>query len=95
MVVNEAMVCGLPIITTREVGAWRDLVGDGKNGFVIEARDVDALTQALLMLCKDKSIRNSMGLQSQEIIHQWDIYHALEKIESVLYKTGPKTCKNS
>ena len=35
LVVNEAMACGLPVITTDRVGAAVDLVREGENGFVV------------------------------------------------------------
>ena len=36
-VINEAMACGLPIISTHETGAVADLLEEGKNGFVIKS----------------------------------------------------------
>jgi glycosyltransferase involved in cell wall biosynthesis len=84
LVINEAMVCGLPVITTCEVGAWRDLVQSEKNGYVIKPRDVDALKKVLTKLCKDSGMRYAMGRQSRHIIKQWDIGHAINKIERVL-----------
>jgi glycosyltransferase involved in cell wall biosynthesis len=35
LVVNEALACGLPVITTEKVGASVDLVENTKNGFII------------------------------------------------------------
>jgi len=37
LVVNEAMACGLPVITTNETGASVDLVQEGKNGYIIKS----------------------------------------------------------
>jgi len=86
LVVNEAMVCGLPIVTTYEVGAWRDLVKHGENGFVIPARDVKALIEALQILCRDPKLRKTMGQRSYEIIQQWDLRHAVDSVELALKK---------
>jgi glycosyltransferase involved in cell wall biosynthesis len=86
LVVNEAMVCGLPIVTTHEVGAWRDLVQSKKNGFVIKSRDADALTAVLIDLCNDQNLRRSMGQYSHQLIQQWDIHHALKSVGFVLKK---------
>jgi UDP-glucose:(heptosyl)LPS alpha-1,3-glucosyltransferase len=42
----EAMACGLPAIVTRQCGT-AELIEPGRNGFVIDALDVDALAGAL------------------------------------------------
>ena len=46
MVVTEALAHGLPVITTRNVGA-ADLIDEGRNGWVIPAGDVTALAERL------------------------------------------------
>lgn len=45
-VVVEAMLLGLPVIGSR-VGGIPDMISDGENGYLVEADDVDALTDAL------------------------------------------------
>ncbi len=42
----EAMACGLPVITSQTSGA-AELIVKGENGFVVDARDVSALSEAL------------------------------------------------
>lgn len=56
----EANAIGRPIITTNSVGC-KDTVEDGKNGFLIAPRDVDALTEKLDLLLGDKQLRKNMG----------------------------------
>jgi glycosyltransferase involved in cell wall biosynthesis len=46
MVVAEAFAHGLPVITTSNAGA-ADLIVEGKNGFIVPARDVEALAQRM------------------------------------------------
>jgi glycosyltransferase involved in cell wall biosynthesis len=46
MVVSEALAHGLPVITTRNTGA-ADLIEQGRNGWVIDAGEVDALAERL------------------------------------------------
>lgn len=43
VVVNEACAAGLPVIATGAVGAARDLVVDGRNGFVVPRDDAAQL----------------------------------------------------
>jgi glycosyltransferase involved in cell wall biosynthesis len=68
LVINEAMAAGLPIITTNKVGASEDLVDDGRNGFVIPARNSRALEAALKRLFGSPKLRSKMSGESRKII---------------------------
>lgn len=48
VVVNEALACGCPVVATDAVGAARDLVRDGVDGWIVPVGDVDALAAALV-----------------------------------------------
>jgi glycosyltransferase involved in cell wall biosynthesis len=67
-VINEAMACGLPVITTCAVAAASDLIQNGHNGFVIPANDVTALADQLLLLWKDPSLRHRVGASARETV---------------------------
>ena len=68
LVLNEAIAAGLPIICSDAAGAAPDLVVDGKNGYLVPVGDVEKLSEALQILVEDESLREKMGLHSQEII---------------------------
>jgi glycosyltransferase involved in cell wall biosynthesis len=67
-VVNEAMACGLPVITTDVAGCVADLVQDGWNGCVVPAGDVSRLSWSLSKLATDDPLRRLMGERSTERI---------------------------
>jgi len=46
MVLLEAMACGIPVITTSNVGGI-DIITDGIEGFIVPIRDVEALQEKL------------------------------------------------
>lgn len=46
----EALACGLPLVTSTTCGA-REWVREGKNGWVVDALDIPALSQRLDQLC--------------------------------------------
>ena len=47
LVVNEAMACGLPVITTDKCVAGVELIKEGKNGYVIPVGDHAALAKLI------------------------------------------------
>jgi UDP-glucose:(heptosyl)LPS alpha-1,3-glucosyltransferase len=47
----EALASGLPLITTTGCGA-QELIEVGRNGYVVDALDIDALTDAMLALAR-------------------------------------------
>jgi len=56
----EAMVAGLPIISTLHSGI-PELVQDGVSGFLVPERDVDALSEKLIYLIEHPEICPEMG----------------------------------
>jgi glycosyltransferase involved in cell wall biosynthesis len=75
LTINEAMVAGLPVITTTNVGAQELIQG---NGFLIPPRDSHALKVALEKLLDDDQLRRDMGKRSLEIIKPYTIAHTAE-----------------
>ncbi|MFW0778082.1 MAG: glycosyltransferase family 4 protein [Rickettsiales bacterium] len=61
----EAAACGLPIVTTNVAGC-REVVEHNKNGLLVPARDVDALSTAIETLANDEEIRLRMGKYSRQ-----------------------------
>lgn len=59
-VVLEAMVAGLPVITT-SVGGVKDFFEDGKMGFLVDGHDVQQITDRLRVLSEDPELRSRMG----------------------------------
>lgn len=71
LVINEVMNFAKAIITTNEVGAARDLVANGDNGWVIPAGDLSALKAALSEAILDRAQLRAMGKRSLARINKW------------------------
>ena len=65
--VNEAMVCGIPVIAADTVGAAADLVTDGASGFVYLSGDVHALAERMKRMAGGRDALDWMGRQAKEI----------------------------
>lgn len=50
LVINEAMACGLPILSSKNVGAAEELVKHEINGLLFEPDDLDSITNAMVSL---------------------------------------------
>jgi glycosyltransferase involved in cell wall biosynthesis len=77
LVINEAMACGLPIITTNQVGASGDIVKNGVNGYIIEPKDSEMLSKKMLKILKNDNLKEQMGQRSRQIIEDWGIKQGL------------------
>lgn len=67
LVVAEAMAAGKPVIVTN-VGGMPEIVGGA--GLTVDARDVDALAEAMLKLLKDVELRRKLGEKARERIEK-------------------------
>ena len=67
--VLEAMSMGRPIITTDAPGC-RETVIDGKNGFLVPVKDVDALKSAMEKFILEPDLISRMGKQSRVIAEE-------------------------
>jgi glycosyltransferase involved in cell wall biosynthesis len=65
----EAAAAGKPIVTT-DVPGCRDVVTDGKNGFLVPAHDFNLLAQKLEQLIKNPELRKSMGREGRKIAEE-------------------------
>ncbi len=72
LVVNEAMASGLPVLVSDRCGCARDLVRNGRNGFIFNPYDEEELAGRLLLVSGlESEKRLAMGIAGQEIISQW------------------------
>jgi glycosyltransferase involved in cell wall biosynthesis len=61
LVVDEAMACSLPVISTSAAGEIGDRVEDGVNGYVVPPENSAALLDRMEVLARDPELRARMG----------------------------------
>lgn len=73
LVTYEAAACGVPLIVSENTGS---VVRDGKGGFIIPIRSVDAIMEKLQWMYDNRDEASAMGLTAAEYIQQftWDRY---------------------
>lgn len=59
IVVLEAMASGVPVIVSNECGV-KEIIEDGKNGFIVKFNDVKTLTERITYLLNDKEKAEKM-----------------------------------
>ncbi|MEO8664149.1 MAG: glycosyltransferase family 4 protein [Ignavibacteria bacterium] len=76
LVILEAMSAACPVISTKGVGAIPDMVLDGVTGILIESKNVEQISGAILKLIEDRELRSKMGTAGRERFRN---YFTLEK----------------
>jgi glycosyltransferase involved in cell wall biosynthesis len=76
MVVPEALACGTPVLISNMVGA-RDLVVEGRNGWVVPVGDVAALTARMRWCVQNREALAAMRPACRESALEatWAAYH--------------------
>lgn len=80
----EADAIGRPIITSNSVGCKETLV-DGYNGFLIQPKDVDALTAKLDLLLSDKELRVKMGKNARKYAEDYFSIEVVKERHLAIY----------
>jgi 1,4-alpha-glucan branching enzyme len=70
----EAMAAGLPVVAAA-VGGLREIVEDGRTGFLVSPTSPDELADRLLRLLTDRHLAEEMGIQAQQAAQQYRADH--------------------
>ncbi len=82
--IMEAMAAGLSIVATR-VGGNSYLVKDGINGILVEEKNINVLSDAIIKLTQNKELTAKMSRQNFEDIKQKDWPIIARKITNVYF----------
>ena len=61
LVIGEAMTCGLPVVAFNCPFGPAELIENGKNGYLIENRDIEAFADKVCQLIENMELRKKMG----------------------------------
>lgn len=83
--VIEAMSCELPVIAT-DVDGFKEVMEDGKTGFIVEKKNVGQIANALEQIVRDKIQAKQMGINGRKRVIQNYNWQENVKYMSDIYK---------
>lgn len=88
MVVAEALASGTPVLVSEMVGA-KDLVTEGKTGWIVPVEDVDALQQRMLWCVRHREAVRALRPDCRRAAEMatWPAYH--ERLAALLGTLAP------
>ena len=89
-VIIEAMACGVPVISTRCPSGPDEIITEGVNGLLVPVGDVDALTNAILRLLKDKPLRKRLAEAGRKRAEDFRIEKMVAEYERVFEEVVSK-----
>jgi len=86
LVILEAMMFGLPVISTNE-GAIAEIIDDNETGFLVNKRDNVDLANKIQLLVENPSLRKSMGEKGREKFEKkYTLFHFEQNMTEILRK---------
>jgi glycosyltransferase involved in cell wall biosynthesis len=67
----DAMATELPIVAT-DISGNRDIIQQGKSGFLVPPSDPQRLAEAVIQLLGDSDLKSSMGAKAAEIVSKYE-----------------------
>ena len=83
MVITEAMVCGLPVVSFDCPWGPRSIITNHVDGLLVENGDVAALAEGLSFLMNDNSLRQSMHNAGLRNVQRFNINQIAEQWKSL------------
>ncbi len=84
LVINEAMGCGLPVVSTDGCIAAMELVEEGAGGCIVPTGDAQALADCLLEVLGDETRRQRMGETNRQRMEGCTLDHIVESHREVI-----------
>lgn len=79
MVITEAMSCGIPSVSFACPCGPKDIINNGKDGFLVENGNINKLAEKICFLIKNPEIRHQMGIQARINARRFQLENIMEQ----------------
>ncbi len=69
--VNEAMLCGIPVLISDRIGSGIDLLVQGETGYSYRCGDIEDLCKKMALMCGDAHTTKLMGEKAKVKMQKW------------------------
>lgn len=90
VVVHEATCCGLPVVVSCHAGASRNLVVEGKSGYVVDPENTNQFAARLVQLAGNARLRRRMGKASRQRGVEFSVEKQAMKVSRRILRLLPK-----
>ena len=73
LVILEAMVCGVPVVSFDCPWGPRNIILDGEDGLLVDNGNVERLAESMLKLMTDDHLRMAMGTKARVNVQRFSI----------------------
>jgi glycosyltransferase involved in cell wall biosynthesis len=87
MVILEAMACGTPVIATDCRSGPREILQNGKLGFLVPVGDEQALSKGIVTLLKDRALREKFSRLARERTKDFSVDKIIKQYERMIYES--------
>ena len=84
MVLLEAAACGLPCISFDIPTGPKEIIEDGKTGFLIPPFETDQMAEKMELLMQDASLRRTFSQNTEQVCRKFDSDSIFQKWEHLL-----------
>ncbi len=84
--VNEAMICGIPVVVSDRIGAGYDLVEEGKTGFTYPCGNIGALTTIFKQIFSQPEQLRAIGAAAKTRMETWSPRENVEGLVQAVEK---------
>ena len=84
LVINEAMACGLPVITTNRCIAGLELVKNDVNGYIVPVDDSESIAISINKIINDSLLLEKMATNSLETIKDYTIENMAKTHKNII-----------
>ena len=71
LVVNEALLCGLPVLASERCGCVPEMINEGQTGFSFDPENVDQLASLMLAIASDDDARQRLSARASFMAEQY------------------------